>query len=77
MTWAGSTCVVEGEEYGVVYAQVAAAGVLRGSSTSARTLVTQVELVLGVPVAFDEGGLDEQFASCGGVYPGVLHGRSA
>ena len=71
----GDACVVEGEEYGVVYAQVAAAqACFEFFDFGEGALVAQVELVLGVPLAFDEGGLDEQFAGCGGVYAGVLHG---
>ena len=71
----GDAGVVEGEEHGVVHAQVAAAqACFEFFDFGEGALVAQVELVLGVPLAFDEGGLDEQFAGCGGVHAGVLHG---
>ena len=75
----GDACVVEGEEYGVVYAQVAAAqACFEFFDFGEGALVAQVELVLGVPLAFDEGGLDEQLAGLRRRLRGrTVRGRSA
>ena len=71
----GDAGIVEGEEHGVVHAQVAAAqACLKFFDLGEGALVTQVELVLGVPLAFNEGGLDEDFAGRCSVHAGILHG---